>query len=106
MNLCIRLGLPEEEAPFFKELKSERVKELRNERMLEAILRGETANAVRSETSNAVRNRFVRKWHTMQERMRNAERIKQFSPAYARHMKISILLSGLGRLFAKDRHWE
>lgn len=51
-------------------------------------------------------NRFVRKWRTMKARMANAERIAQFSPAYARHMKAAVWLSGLTRLFAKDRHWE
>ena len=54
----------------------------------------------------APKNKFARKWHTMQERMLNAERIRQYSPAYARHMREGIWLSGLGRLFAKDRHWE
>ena len=52
------------------------------------------------------RNRFVRKWHTMQVRRANAAWVAQFSPAYARHMKAAIWLSGLARLFAKDRHWE
>lgn len=51
-------------------------------------------------------NRFVRKWRTMKARMANAERIAQFSPAYARHMKAAVWLSGLTRLFAPDRRWE
>ena len=51
-------------------------------------------------------NRFVRKWRTMKKRMRNAERIAEISPAYARHMKAAVWLSGLSRLFAPDRRWE
>jgi hypothetical protein len=51
-------------------------------------------------------HRFVRKWRTMMVRMRNADRIAQYSPSYARHMKWSIILHGVGRLFAKDRKWE
>ena len=51
-------------------------------------------------------NRFVRKWGTMKKRMRNAVRIAEISPAYARHMKAAVWLSGLSRLFAPDRRWE
>ena len=42
----------------------------------------------------------------MQERMKNAPRIRLYSPAYARHMVAEILLHGALRFFAKDRHWE
>lgn len=52
------------------------------------------------------KNRLVRKWRTMKTRMANAERIAQFSSAYARHMKAAVWLSGLTRLFAPDRRWE
>ena len=51
-------------------------------------------------------NRFVRKWGTMKERLKNAERIERYSPEYARHMRAETLLHGALRLFAKDRHWE
>ena len=80
--------------------------EVSGERLVERLLERETANAVRSETVKTAGNRFVRKWHTMKERLANAERIAPVSPAYARHMKIETLLHGALRLFAKDRHWE
>ena len=83
---------------------------LRAERLAEAMLNGETFEGVKeaSATGQPVTysNRFVRKWHTMQVRIANAEWLAQFSPAYARHQKAAIWLSGLSRLFAKDRHWE
>lgn len=88
--------------------------EVRGERLLRAIL-GERISGLEFrglEDASATgqpkkyRNRFVRKWHTMQVRRANAEWVAQFSPAYARHMKAAIWLSGLARLFAKDRHWE
>lgn len=105
MWICVvQLGLSEEEAPLFKEWKNERVRALRGERLLTALLEGRMKEP-QTEPLPAC-NRFVRKWHTMKIRMRNAERIAAFSPVYARHMKAGIVLSGLGRLFAKDRHWE
>lgn len=79
------------------------------EMIIEGPLRCETAKTVRRETAKAERckkNRFVRKWGTMKERLANAERIADLSPAYVRHMKWAVLLSGAKRLFAKDRHWE
>ena len=57
-------------------------------------------------TSEAPKGRIARKWHTMEERLRNADRIGQYSPAYAQHMKEETLLHGALRFFAKDRHWE
>ena len=77
---------------------------VRGERFLDAILHPK--KRVESGESRVERNRFVRKWHTMQERMKNADRIAAFSPAYARHLKWGILWSGMARIFAKDRHWE
>lgn len=79
--------------------------ELRGKRLMEVILNGRKKE-FKNERVKEYRNRFVRKWHTMQERVANAEWVAQFSPAYARHMKAAIWLSGLARLFAKDRHWE
>ena len=83
--------------------------EVRGERLLSAML-GERVRGLEegSATGKAKHysNRFVRKWHTMKVRRANAEWVAQFSPAYARHMKAAIWLSGLSRLFAKDRHWE
>ena len=103
MWICVeRLGLPEAKAPFVS--KAETIQE-RAERMLETLLTGRMSEP-KAETASPSSNRFVRKWHTMKSRMRNADRIAQFSPAYARHMRMGIMLSGLGRLFAKDRHWE
>lgn len=90
------------------EVKSERINELmseRAERLMDVILNGRKKE-LKNERVKEYRNRFVRKWHTMQERVANAEWVAQFSPAYARHMKVAIWLSGLARLFAKDRHWE
>jgi hypothetical protein len=51
-------------------------------------------------------NRWVRKWRTMKQRLSYAEQIAPFSPSYARHEKQAVLLKGITRLFAKDRHWE
>ena len=79
--------------------------ELRGKRLVDVILNGRKKE-LKNERVKEYRNRFVRKWHTMQERVANAEWVAQFSPAYARHMKVAIWLSGLARLFAKDRHWE
>lgn len=89
------------------EVKSERINELmseRAERLLKVILNGRKKED--KGQAKTYTNRFVRKWHTMQERVAKAEWVAQFSPAYARHMKAAIWLSGLARLFAKDRHWE
>lgn len=83
---------------------------VRAERLAEALMKGETCEGAQEASATRqpkqYRNRFVRKWHTMQVRRANAEWVAQFSPAYARHMKAAIWLSGLARLFAKDRHWE
>ena len=79
--------------------------EPRGKRLMDVILNGRKKE-LKNERVREYRNRFVRKWHTMQERVAKAEWVAQFSPAYARHMKAAIWLSGLARLFAKDRHWE
>lgn len=103
MAICVRhLGLQETEAPFYS--MDERI--VKNaDQLLKALLEGRMRE-IRSIDSAPAKNRFVRKWCTMKLRMRNADRIGQFSPAYARHLRAGIILSGLGRLFAKDRHWE
>ena len=82
--------------------------------MLEDMLGGERkvkgermkGERMKEEGGRKKGNRFVRKWGTMKERLKNAERIGQYSPEYARHMKAETLLHGALRLFAKDRHWE
>ena len=51
-------------------------------------------------------NRWMRKIHTMRERLAESKRIERYSPEYARHMRWTTLLHGAGRLFAKDRRWE
>lgn len=103
MAICVRhLGLQETEAPFYSA--DERIVTNANQ-LLKALLEGRMRE-IRSTDSVPAKNRFVRKWYTMKLRMRNADRIGQFSPDYARHLRAGIILSGLGRLFAKDRHWE
>ena len=93
------LGLPQNEAPFFSDRVAGRAARLIND-----LLSGKMVAP--KPDSSAPKNRFARKLHTMRERMRNADRMAAYTPAYARHMKAAILLSGLKRLFAKDRHWE
>ena len=99
--LVTYLGLPETEAPFYD--KGERRKAY-GERFVKDLLNGKLV-APKSE-EKVFSNRFARKWHTMKERLRNAERIGKYSPEYARHMKAETVLHGALRLFAKDRHWE
>lgn len=103
MTICVQqLGLQEAEAPFYST--DERIV-TNADQLMKALLEGRMRE-IRSTDSAPAKNRFVRKWYTMKLRMRNADRIGQFSPAYARHLRAGIILSGLGRLFAKDRHWE
>ena len=103
MAICVQhLGLQVTEAPFYST--DERIV-TNADQLMKALLEGRMRE-IRSTDSAPAKNRFVRKWRTMKLRMRNADRIGQFSPAYARHIRAGIILSGLGRLFAKDRHWE
>ena len=95
------LGLSPQEAPGYNEARSDRA-----DRLLNDLLEGRLVAPKTEHQSSTSENRFVRKWHTMQERLANAKRIEKYSPAYARHMAVAILLSGSARLFAKDRHWE
>ena len=97
-----RLGLPASEAPFYDNGEGLKV---RGERFIQDMLSGALVPYTIHHTPYTS-NRFARKWHTMQERLQNARRIAQYSPAYARHMKMETLLHGALRLFAKDRHWE
>lgn len=76
----------------------------RAQRLLQDLLAG--AMMEPEHVSSAPTNRIARKMHTMQERMRNADRIEQYSPSYARHMRATTWLHGARRFFAKDRHWE
>ena len=94
------LGLPQEEALFYTEQAAERA-----ERMMADLLKGAEATGHKEEAKPA-RNRWVRKYRTMKERFETAQRIKRYSPSYARHMNLTTILHGAGRLFAKDRRWE
>lgn len=100
-NMVYCMGLPRTEAPFFTEQVAARA-----EKMMEEMLTGDMFKGLTLHQPATAHNRWVRKWTTMQERMARAERIKTFSPAYARHMNRTTWLHGLGRLFAKDRIWE
>ena len=102
-NLVQSLGYPREEMLFYTESVASRA-----EKMMADLLAGRMDEGLMAEgkKEKAPKNRYLRKIHTMKERMRNARRIGQYSPEYARHMKAAIWLSGLSRLFAKDRHWE
>ena len=93
------LGLPRDEAVLY----NERVR-VRAERLLEDLLSAKMSAPKAAGT--AAKNRFARKFHTMQERLRNAGRIKRYSPDYARHMAVTTLMHGALRLFSKDRHSE
>jgi len=99
--LVQHMGLQLSQAPLYCD--NERLAR-RAERLLNDMLTGRLV-APKS-TGQAPKGRFARKWHTMKERLRNADRIAQYSPAYARHMKAETWLHGALRLFAKDRHWE
>lgn len=93
------LGLPEHEAPFYDPLAIPRA-----ERLVDDLLGGRLRTP--ESAPNTATNRFARKWNTMRERIANARRMSIYSPAYARHLVVTIWLHGLSRLFAKDRHWE
>ena len=93
------LGLAQDEAPMYNERVAPRA-----EHFITDMLDG-TLVPMKSDSPTPT-NRFARKWHTMRERMRNAKRIGQYSPSYARHMRMETILHGALRLFAKDRHWE
>lgn len=95
------LDLPEEEMPFYD--KGDRLK-ARGERLFQDLMAGKMVAPKPSK--QAPKGRFARKWHTMKERLHNANRIGQYSPEYRRHMKAETWLHGALRLFAKDRHWE
>ena len=96
------LDLPVWEAPCYKGGKDV---ELRAKKLLDDLLAGKMV-APSTNHQSPITNRFARKWHTMKGRLANADRIGQYSPEYARHMKVETLLHGALRLFAKDRHWE
>ena len=93
------LGLPKAEAPFYRWQVRKRA-----ERLLEDLL--ENKMVAPKASDKAPKSRVLRKIHTMQERLRNARRIGQYSPAYARHMVAETMLHGARRFFAQDRHWE
>lgn len=94
-----KLGLPENEMPFYTPSCGKRA-----ELLLDDLLSGRMVAPKPSD--KAPQGRIARKLHTMRERMANAQRMAKFSPAYARHMKMTTLLNGARRFFAKDRHWE
>ena len=93
------LGLPREEALFYSDKVADRA-----ERMTEDLLSGRMCAP--KDEQQAPKGRLARKMFTMRSRMANAKRIGKYSPAYARHMAVSVLLHGARRFFAPDRHWE
>ena len=97
--LVEHLGLPQEEAPFYTEQVASRAQLL-----LDDILKG--GRLVEKTDSEVAKNRFVRKFNTMKERLQDARFVRRYSVKYSRHMVATVLLHGLQRLFAKDRHWE
>jgi len=100
MWICVHaLGLKQDEALFYTD-----GVEARASRLLEDLLAGRMVEPKGSKT-NAT-NRIARKLHTMRERVKNADRMAKYSPAYARHMRVTTMLNGVRRFFAKDRHWE
>ncbi len=105
--LTQHLGLEDDKVLDFRLQIADCRLEEKAEALMEAIMEGRRPlSGSPLEGGEKSTNRFVRKWGTMKTRMANAERIAQFSPAYARHMKAAVWLSGLTRLFAPDRHWE
>ncbi|MBO4518572.1 MAG: nucleotidyltransferase family protein [Paludibacteraceae bacterium] len=100
-----KLGLPAQEALFS-------VSGLEDERMMRELVIGDWSlvNGVQNTEyrvqTELPKNRFMRKWRTMMMRFETAERVKKYSPSYARHMNVTTLLHGAARLFAKDRKWE
>lgn len=76
----------------------------RSEELLEDLLDGRLREPKSDKPSSPYR--LIRKIQTMRSRLENAQRIKKYSPSYARHMAATTILHGASRLFAKDRHWE
>ena len=99
--LVQHLDLKQEEALFYDGANSIK---LRAERLLNDLLEGRLVEP--KHTDEAPRGRFARKFFTMRQRLANAKRIGQYSPAYGRHLIATTLLHGASRLFAKDRKWE
>lgn len=99
--LVQHLGLPQNEALFYT---NDAHLALRAEHLLNDLLEGRLIEP--EHTQNPPKGRFARKFHTMRQRMVNARRIGQYSPAYGRHLVATTLLHGTSRLFAKDRKWE
>jgi len=95
------LGLPSEEALFYD--RSDRITQ-RSTRLFHDLLKG--VMVAPEPDKKAPKNRLLRKAHTMRERLRNAQRIRRYSPEFARHMVAETMLHGALRFFAKDRHWE
>ena len=93
------MGLPAEKAPFYSHACI-----ARSEALLTDLLSGRM-RLIKSDKP-APKNRIARKWHTMKERLNNARRMARYSSSFARHMTAEILLHGMLRFFAKDRHWE
>ena len=99
--LVQHLGLPQNEALFYT---NDAHLALRAEHLLNDLLEGRLIEP--EHTQDPPKGRFARKFHTMRQRMANARRIGQYSPAYGRHLVATTLLHGTSRLFAKDRKWE
>lgn len=94
-----QLGLPKEEALFYTPQCAKRAA-----RLLEDLMCGRMVEP--KHAGEAPKGRIIRKLHTMRERLKNADRIRPYSPSYARHMYVTTWLHGARRFFAKDRHWE
>ena len=92
------IGLDAAEAPFYSEAYAARA-----ERLMTDLLTGPVAEKV---SEDAPKNRWLRKIHTMRQRIHETQRLRPYSASYARHMQAGVLLRGALRLFAKDRHWE
>ena len=94
-----RLGLHLYEAPCY----SARCRR-RADRLLSDLLDGKLHQP--KNDASAPKNRILRKLHTMHERLKEARRMRRYSPSYARHMVMTTILHGASRLFAADRRWE
>lgn len=85
------LGVPQEECPFYKEKSRERA-ELLFERI---ITEGSARQPVQVNAEGV--SYLKRKWVTLQLRIADSNRIRQYAPSYARHLLISNILHGLER---------
>ena len=89
--LTQRLGLKQEECPFYTEKSRERA-----ELLFARILR--EGSARQAEKLNADKVSYLRrKWLTLQSRFADSRLVKPYAPRYARHMLIGDILHGIER---------